>query len=295
VIRALLTIAIACSAARAAEPAREQLARLAQYAAAFARNLPRAIAEETLRQRSYTYPPHAHLAIGAAAGPVRASYRYHEIASEYSAAVVKGDASGALLEMRELVSMDDTPVQTPAMARKALAAGMAVDPDRTRKKLLAVFTKLGLVDVASDYGLILLAFTNAGLASMTVEEAGAEWVGTDEALVWNWRQKSGGALEFRGRKTARRPMQGRIWVRKSDGAPLRIQAMFEHSEPKHSLRDEASVEYTWVKAGWWAPATVVHRHSVDGVILTENLYSYEPFHLFTTDTSIQYTGETPKN
>jgi hypothetical protein len=290
--RVLLTILIACSAAHAAEPAGEQLTRLAQYADAFARNLPRAVTQETLRQRSYTYPPHSHFAIGAAA-ELRASYRYHEIVSEYSAAVVKGDASRELLEMRELVSMDDAPVQTPAMARKALAAGMASAPDQTRKKLLAVFTKLGLVDVATDYGLILLAFTGRELSSMALEPAAAEWVGTEEAFVWTWRQKSGGALEFRGRKTARRPMQGRVWLRKSDGAPLRIEAEIEHAEKDHVLRDEALVEFTPMKAGWWAPVTVVHRHFVDGVVLTENLYTYEPFHLFTADANIEYTG-TPK-
>jgi hypothetical protein len=38
---------------------------------------------------------------------------------------------------------------------------------------------------------------------------------------------------------------------------------------------------------------VVHRHFVDGVVLTENLYTYEPFHLFTADANIEYTG-TPK-
>lgn len=281
---------VCCGAAGAVEPTP---ARLAEYADAFARNLPQSETTETLTQRSYGLPPHPRIAIGAAADTLHSEFRVHEIVSEYTAGTLKGDRSGALVELRELVSMDGAPKQTPLKARKALEAGVGSNPDATRKKMLAVFTQLGLEDVATDYGLILLAFTTAGSRDIEFETAGAELVGAEDAVVWNWRQKSGGALEFRGRKTARRLLSGRIWLRASDGAPLRIQATFEHAEPKHLLRDDASVEYRLAKGGWWAPVSVAHRHSVDGAVLTENLYTYEAFRTFTSDTTIRYTGAGP--
>jgi hypothetical protein len=51
------------------------------------------------------------------------------------------------------------------------------------------------------------------------------------------------------------------------------------------------VDYKVSATGFPVPATVVHRH-VDGQGLTENLYTYEPFGLFTTDTTIRYSDAT---
>jgi hypothetical protein len=152
--------------------------------------------------------------------------------------------------------------------------------------MLAEFTKLGLVDVATDYGLILLAFTRKGQSTLELQESGSAWMGIDDTIVWSWRQLSGGALEFRGSKTTRHPMHGSIWIRRSDAMPLRISASIEHDEPQHHLRDDATIDYVLSSFGCVTPATVVHRHFVDGAPLTENLYTYAPFHLFTTDTKI---------
>jgi hypothetical protein len=41
------------------------------------------------------------------------------------------------------------------------------------------------------------------------------------------------------------------------------------------------------------PASVVHRHAVNGAVMTENLYRYEPFKLFSTSSSIQF-GDLPE-
>jgi hypothetical protein len=43
--------------------------------------------------------------------------------------------------------------------------------------------------------------------------------------------------------------------------------------------------------GFPEPLTVCHRHYVDGVGLTENLYAYAPFRLFTSESNIRY-GDT---
>lgn len=270
------------------------LAPTVRAADRFQQNASRLVTTETLHQTSFTRPLHSRITVGAAAlDALRARFLTHDIVSEYSVGHLKGSPTTALLEFRELVSMDGNPVQTPAAARRALLRNAQSGEDRIRKQILAEFTKLGLVDVASDYGLILLAFTSRGLPDLRITPAGEAFVGTEEATKLNWSQTTGGAVEYRGRKTAHRLLQGSIWIRKSDGIPLRISASFEHEEPRHTIRDEASVEYVLSPLGFPVPVTVVHRHYVDDQPLTENLYTYEPFHLFTTDTNIRYTGIPP--
>jgi hypothetical protein len=266
------------------------LARTAQEADEFQRNAMQIISTETLRQCAFMIPPHPVVTVGAAAEALQARFITHEVVSEYSVGRLKGSQPTDLLEFRELTSMDGKPVQTPAAARRALNQDVQSGEDRVRKQILSEFTKFGLADVATDYGLILLAFTTRGQPLLDIHPAGEAFVGTEETVKLDWVQRTGGALEFRGRKVARRPLAGSIWIRKSDGMPLRIFSWFEHEEPKHTLRDEASVDYVVSAMGFPVPVTVVHRHYVDGEGLTENLYTYEPFRLFTTNTTIHYSG-----
>lgn len=279
-----------------AQPASDRfLSEISRHADLFQQKARFLLTEETLLQRSYTLPPHAHFAIGAAAETLISRFFAHEIVSQYVIGSLRSDKSGNLLEIREILSQDGQPTQTPAAARKALEADISAGEAQIRKKILKEFTDLGLVDVATDYGLILLAFTKSAAADMRFTPAGSAWIGTDETVAFDWRQVSGGALEFRGRKVTRRAMHGRIWVRLSDGAPLRIASSLEHEEAKHKLRDDATVDYVLARFGCVTPASVVHRHFVDDKILTENLYRYAPFRVFTTDTTIRYTDtEIPK-
>jgi len=116
--------------------------------------------------------------------------------------------------------------------------------------------------------------------------------GPDDALVLKWRQTSAtaGELEFHGKQVTRRALQGNLWVRKSDGLPLRVEAWAEHSDlVKHKIRDEATVDYVQSPHGFLTPASVVHRHRVDDQLITENLFRYEPFKLFGASTDIKFT------
>jgi len=264
------------------------LARTAEAADAFQRNVARLVTTEAFHQTSFRHPPHGIISVGAAALDVQPRFLIHDIVSQYTIGHLKGSGQTALLEFRELVSMDGNPIQTPAAARRALSEDVKSGEEQTRKRILAEFTKLGLIDVATDYGTILLAFTTVGQADLTLAHAGDAYVGAEEAYRIDWVQNSGGALEFRGRKVNLRPLRGSIWIRKTDGLPLRISASFEHAEPQHTLRDDATIDYVVSALGFPTPLTVAHRHFVDGQALTENLYTYEPFHLFTTDSKIRY-------
>ena len=157
--------------------------------------------------------------------------------------------------------------------------------------MLEDFARYGLVDIATDYGTILLAFTKRGLQNMRVSLAGEEQVGADSAWALHWQQitPAGGMLEFMGNQASRRPLEGRLLVRKLDGLPLRIQAASAHSQNGHSILDQATVDYIASPHGFLTPASVVHRHIVDGQLITENLYRYEPFKMFGADTEIKFT------
>jgi hypothetical protein len=275
-------------------PADRLLDAVATSAELFRQQARALVSEETLVQRCYRIPEHPHLAIGKAAEPLRARVVATELVSQYTLGSLKNDRSGNLLEIREIVEKNGAPVQTPAAARKALSADISLGEEKIRKKMLAGFTDLGLLDVATDYGPILLAFTRAGQRELKIEPVGPRLFGTDDAFVFHWTQSAGGLLDIRGRKTSRLAMQGELWVRPADGAPLRVTASVEHNDGARVLREDATIEFVLSHDGCPTPITVAHRHYVDAALLTENLYTYAPFRRFGVDTTIRYGADTAK-
>jgi hypothetical protein len=273
----------------------EILARVAEEAEVLAQNAPKALTQETLEQRALIPPPRFRPRVGQAAPRLQLSVR--EIVSEYSVGTLKESDSHDLVEFRQVVSVDGRRVQSAEQARHALSLGIQSPDDRVRKRMLEDFAKHGLVDVATDYGMILLAFTKRGLQNMQLKLAGETRVGAERALVFSWRQTStaGGELEFSGNRAVRRSLQGMLFVRKSDGLPLRVQAWAEHPDAKRTIRDQATVDYALSAHGFLMPVSVVHRHYLDGRLQIENLYRYEPFKLFSADAEIKFTEvpETP--
>lgn len=295
-VSAALPLAFLLIRAHAQPGLAEILSRVAEEAEVLQQNAPKVLTQETLDQRAVMPPSRFRpLAGSAAAEPAKARLQVREVVSEYSVGTLKDSDSRNLIEFRQVVSVDGRRIQSAESARHALSLGVHSPDDRVRKRMLEDFARNGLVDVATDYALILLAFSKRGLEQMKISPGGEEAVGSDAALVLSWQQTSpdSGELEFHGRQVARRALRGNLWVRKSDGLPLRIQAWAEHPDGKHQIRDEATVDYVLSVHGFVTPASVVHRHLVDGQIMTENLYRYEPFKLFGAESEIKFT-ETPE-
>jgi hypothetical protein len=284
------------------------LSRVAEEAEMLQQNAPKSLTQEVLEQRALMPATRFRPRIGKkattmAAPPPRLVVR--QIVSEYSVGTLKESTVQNLTELRQVISVDGRKVQSAASARHALSLGVTSADDRIRKRMLEDFAKHGLVDIATDYGIFLLAFTKRGLENMKVTLGGEEQVGADAAWVLNWQQTSpdAGLLQFVGNQASRVALQGRLLVRKSDGLPLRIQSWTEHSEdatqillqswsghpPTQTVRDEATVDYIQSAHGFLTPASVVHRHLVDGHVMTENLYRYEPFKMFSADAEIKFT------
>jgi hypothetical protein len=305
----LLVAALVALAQSPAQPSLpDLLSRVAEEAEMLQQNAPKSLTQEVLEQRALMpatrFRPRVGKKATAVAQPPRLVVR--QIISEYSVGTLKESAVSNLTELRQVISVDGRKVQSAERARHALSLGITSPDDRIRKRMLEDFARHGLVDIATDYGIILLAFSKRGLENMKVVLAGEEQVGTDAAWVLNWQQTSpdGGLLEFLGNQASRVALQGRLLVRKSDGLPLRIQSWSEHPQDATSIllqtwsghpqanqrvRDEATVDYTQSPHGFLTPASVVHRHLVDGQVMTENLYRYEPFKMFSADAEIKFT------
>jgi hypothetical protein len=288
---ALLSLGIWASAQVQVAPS-PALARTSEEAAVFQENLPKAIAQETLTQKA-VLPPSRLVTFGPRGNvaPPKLRIVTHEVVSEYSVGHLKNSDSQNLFEFRQVVSVDGKLVRSVETARRELTIGVRSQDDSVRKRMLQDYAKCGLVDVATDYGLILLAFTKRGLESMQVKPAGESRIGADAAFILDWKQvtSDAGELEFHGRQVVRQALQGRLFVRASDGLPLRILAWAEYEQSKRKIRDEATVEYAMSPHGFLTPASVAHRHIVDGQTITENLYRYDAFRLFSSDSELKFT------
>ena len=272
------------------------LSRVAEEAEIFQQNAPKALTQEKLEQRTLVRQAsrfHPRIGKAATAPPEVPKPRLvvREIVSEYSVGTLKESPEHNLSEFRQVITVDGRKVQSPETARHALSLGIKSPDERVRKRMLEDFAKHGLVDIATDYGIILLAFSKRGQVNMKVAIAGEEQVGTNAAWVLAWKQTTSdaGMLEFLGNQASRRALQGRLLVRKSDGLPLRVQVWNQHAQDGHVIRDEATVDYVASAHGFLTPASVVHRHVIDGQLVTENLYRYEPFKMFSADAEIKFT------
>jgi hypothetical protein len=289
---ALALSVIGCAPAPAQLSSEQALLRVSEEAAVFQGNLPKSLTQETLMQKAWMPAPRLQPSAGGLT-PTMPKPRLisHEVISEYSVGPLKNSGSRNLFEFRQVISVDGKAVRTLESARHELTLGIRSQDDAVRKRMLQDYARYGLVDVATDYGLILLAFTRRGMEDLKIKAAGTGRIGADPVLIFNWEQNSSdaGELEFRGRQAVRRALQGRLWVRAADGLPLRVQAWAEYDQAKHHIRDEASVDYIASAHGFLTPASVVHRHLVDHQLMTENLYRYEPFKLFAADSELKFT------
>jgi len=291
---ALLIAMLGCAAPFAQMTVPQALSRVSEEAALFQENLPKSLTQETLSQKAWMPPSRFRSSVApTVVTPPKPRLVSHEVVSEYSVGPLKNSDSHNLFEFRQVISVDGKAVRSTESARRELTIGIRSQDDAVRKRMLQDYAKYGLVDVATDYGLILLAFTKRGLEGLEIKPAGQSQIGADQVLLFAWKQSGSdaGELEFRGRQATRQALQGKLWVRASDGLPMRVDAWAEYEQSKHRIRDEATVDYAVSTHGYLTPASVLHRHIVDQQLMTENLYHYASFKLFGADSEIKFTED----
>ena len=287
---AVCLLALGCATwLHADERVQKMTGRMSEEAAVFAQQAPNIVARETLRQRALM-PQRLHPRVGkAATEPVKPEWQQREIVSEYGFARF---SSGAIREMRRVVSVDGRAVEPSERALDALAKSITSSSDEQKRKTLQDFEKLGLRGAASDFGQLLLMFRRTELGKYEFDVEGEKLVGADRAWVFRYKQMEGdqGLTIFEGDKPApvHQRLEGEIWARESDFLPLRITLISVRG--KEGVRDEAQVDYALTSYGFVAPVSVVHRESRSNGLVAENVFQYSSFRKFGSRAEIQFTG-----
>lgn len=268
------------------------LDRLAEEAELFRQLAPKVVARETLVQRAREDSARGFpIRIGRSAQkPAVPEYKRRQIVSEYTFAPLKGD-TGPLHEFRQVITVDNRRVTAEEKARETLTAGLKSQDDRSRKRMLERFEKHGLKGAASDFGQLILLFTNRRLSDYDFTQAGDDAVGPEPVRVVRFAEKAGRGrlLIIERSKAIYRPLEGQIWFRKSDDLPVRITLRTtRESEQGVTVRDEATVDYVRSPHGLVVPAAILYRQFSGLALTVENLYRYSPFRRFAADTEIRF-------
>jgi hypothetical protein len=263
--------------------------RIAEEADVFAHVARSVLSEEKLAQRTRKPAARFRPHIGE---PPKEEFLVREIVSEYGYSSLK-DSPAALHEFRTVISVDGKKLLAPEKARRTLTLGVRSTDDRAKKQMLRDFEKHGLIGAATDFGQLILLFTRRRLADYQFAVIGQDRIGADTAIVLSFKQKSGqeALTIFAGNAALRSELQGAIWVRNPDYLPLRIKLISARDEGQYVINTEATVDYTMSPHGCVLPAAVVHRDTVAGSLITENIFYYAPFRKFGAESELKF--ETP--
>lgn len=266
------------------------LARVSEEAEVFRMTAPNMLAQETFQQRAFK-PHRFRPRLGnAALQPPKPEYRTRVIVSEYGYSTFK-DAPNALHEFRQVVSVDGRRLASQEKARRTLTIGLRSEDDALKKRMLENFEKHGLLGAVTDFGQILLLFGRRRLDDYTFRREGGGMVGAEAATILHFEQRggSGALLIFEKRTAIHRPLEGELWVRRSDSRPLRVVLRSSTKDGDRVTRHEATVDYDLSHHGVLVPVSVVHRQFVGPDLVVENVFRYSPFRLFSADTEMKFT------
>lgn len=274
----------------------DPLARAAEEAEVFHQNIARLVGQETLRQRVMKPAPRIRLATPGAQAPL---WQQREIVSEYGVATFQ-EAGGVMHEVRKVVRVDGRAIGRPEQARISLVRGMTSEDDRIQRKLLLDFEKHGLVGTATDFALSLLMFRRVARDELMMEPGPRETIDGRELASYAFKQRAGeGKFSvFEGRELVKQPLKGLLWVRASDGVPVRLVLISEIRKPAGRrgqelvTRDQGTIDYAPSSSfGLLLPVRVRHQRTINGQLVTDNDFTYQRFQRFSAETEIKFSSE----
>ena len=281
----VLALLIFAVAVRADERTQQLLDRLAQEAEAFEKVAPQLMGVETLNQRALTPPPRFKLRVGQAAEqPLTATWQQREIISEYGFAVF---GSGAIQELRLVIAVNRKHVADEKKAQDDLASLVTGNNDQRKRRALQQLEKYGFRGGATDFGQILLLFSRSTQERYEITYEGERDAGEGRVQAFRFQQLDGPeALTLFRQGHVEQPrhlnVEGEIWVREPDGAPVRITMVATDRSSDQAVREEAAVDYEPSEFGAMLPVETNHKESRAGSVVTENKFRYAGFHRFGT-------------
>lgn len=265
---------------------RDRLLRLAEEAEAFGQMAPEIIGQEHLEQVAAQPLPRFQIRGARREIP----YKTRTIDSEYGFARFSSDGQN-LHEVRQVLAVDGRQVKTPGKLRETLSMGLHTDTDKLKKKMLKEFESYGLREAATDFGQLILLFTKRQLDNYSFAPLSGRFLGPDKVMVVSFEQKDGDTAMtvFEGRQVVRHRLKGEVWLRETDGLPLRITLNFNQAEKNFTLVRNASVDYAPSAYGVLLPAALVYSESVAGHLLVENRFRYSNYKKFGASSELKFT------
>ncbi len=249
---------------------------LAREAAAFEKIAPELAAVETQRQQVLK-PPKFKLRIGDTAKDPVPEFTEKEITSEFALTEV----GGTLHEIRQVIRVDGKPVQQEKHAEEELARSITQAGDEARRESMRQLEKYGLRGGVTDVSTVLLMFKPGLVEHYEITGVGPRMSDTTQTYVFRFKQidGSGGMTVFDGTGAPRRlKVEGEIWSRVSDWAPLRIIVTATDGEAEKALREETSVQYQMSAFHVLVPTLVRHRELRGGKPSADHTFLYTEFH-----------------
>jgi hypothetical protein len=290
--RATVLLLSACML-RAADGTGAMTARLSEEADAFRRLAPLVLGTETLVQKALKRPKRFRLRVGAAAqGPPTPEFQERDLVSEYAFAEFAGEAQ-TVHELRKVVSVDGRAVSDSAQAQETLARVLTLKDDARERALLKEFEKYGLLGAVTDFGPLILLFTPRDILRYEFSgPATAQLAGTP-VLIYKYTQIDGPeqltVFDTDANGQARRMRAaGEVWVRASDYLPVRITLSVSRGDGATALHEDASVDYQQSPFGALLPAAIHHSEHEAGKLVSENTFTYGPFHKFGASLDIHF-------
>ena len=280
-MRALALLFLAVSL-RADERTQKLTERLTREADTFQMNAPQVVGRETLHQRTLVPLPRRKIRVGKAVEQESEEiWQEREIVSQYGFAAL----GPAVHELRQVMWVDGKQVADERKAQDELARLVTGNDDQRRRRSLQQIEKYGLRGTVTDFGQILLLFSRASIERYEITYMGLRMLSPTRMLVFHYKQLDGPQALSVYRQDQRGQVQhlsveGEIWVRESDGLPLRVTLNATDNSSDQALREEATVDYAASEFGTVLPLQTIHRELRAGMLVTENKFTYGAFHRF---------------
>lgn len=273
------------------EPLNGPLRRLAEEAEVFGSLSQRIIGEETLEQVTRTIPRYQPRK-----EPPPPKVQRRKIQSEYGFTLFKNDPN--LHEIRNVQTVDGKRVKPPGRLRETLAMGSRGNAERWKRNLLKEFQGYGLREAALEFGQMILMFGPRMIRYYQFQVVREEFLGADRVAVLRYAQTAGvtSMTVFADDEVVRYAPTGELWLRASDGMPLRITMDISRVENGATHRHFGSVDYQMTSYGCVMPVTAAYSESVtlpgkEPFVFVDNRFQYTNFKMFGASSEVKFTAE----